>query len=313
MANESKAMFGLIGTITSDVITYESGATFKGIGGILYQVAVLCGLGEEVFLYTNCGQEIYPEVEKAIKGWTALHTQGISKVSGRGNQVRLHYPEKGERLEILESVVPALNSNKIIRDLPDLKMLIMVLNSGFDIELKEWRKIVRRSSCPIWLDIHSLALAKKLGVHRNYLSLPEWEDWARGATYLQANKQEVASMLGHPKVLPDEKELDPFGKKALSLGIDAIFITLGKEGVLVFTAEDSMKISAPQVENVVDTTGCGDVFCAGTAWKLAQGISPFEAASFGIELASKATKVSGISGTYALTVNQRNKMRKEAR
>lgn len=306
-------MFGLIGTITSDVITYESGATFKGIGGILYHAAVLCGLGEEVFLYTNCGEEIFPEVERIIKGWTTLHTQGISTVSGRGNQVRLHYPEKGERLEILESVVPALNSNQIIRDLNDLKMLIMVLNSGFDIELKEWRKIVRRSSCPIWLDIHSLALAKKLGVPRNYLSLSEWKDWAKGATYLQANKQEVASMLGHPQKLPTEAEIEVFGKMALEIGIEALFITLGKEGVLALTTEDSLKISAPQVENVVDTTGCGDVFCAGTAWKLVQGVSPFEAASFGIELASKATKVSGISGTYALAVRQRNKMRKEAR
>jgi hypothetical protein len=313
MTKHSKAEFGLIGTITSDVITYESGATFKGIGGILYQAAVLCGLGEEVFLCTNCGQEIFPEVEKIIKGWTTLHTQGISTVSGRGNQVRLHYPEKGERLEILESVVPAMNSGKIIRNLTDLKMLVIVLNSAFDIELKEWREIVRRSRCPIWLDIHSLALSKNLGVPRYYRSLPEWKDWAKGVTYLQANKQEVASMLGHPQKLPTEVEFETFSKIALEIGIAVLFITLGKEGVLVLTTEDSLKISAPQVENVVDTTGCGDVFCAGTAWKLAQGVSPFEAASFGIELASKATKVSGVRATHALAVKQRKKMRKETR
>ena len=45
--------FGLIGTITYDVITIEGKTIHEGLGGILYQAAVLCGLGCEVNLYTN--------------------------------------------------------------------------------------------------------------------------------------------------------------------------------------------------------------------------------------------------------------------
>ena len=41
-------VFGLIGTITSDHIVREDGATFEGLGGVLYQAAVFSGLGEGV-------------------------------------------------------------------------------------------------------------------------------------------------------------------------------------------------------------------------------------------------------------------------
>ena len=53
---EKSEKFGLVGTITHDVITYATGQVFRGLGGILYQAAALCGLGRDVFLYTCLGK-----------------------------------------------------------------------------------------------------------------------------------------------------------------------------------------------------------------------------------------------------------------
>lgn len=291
---------GLMGTITFDWITHESGASWKGVGGVLYQGAVLCALGKKVFLYTNLGKDLIPEVEKITEGWPTLRKKGIHPVPGSGNQVHLHYPEKGERKEILKSVVPPMNSDPVIQDISELDMLILVINSGFDIELEEWRKIVRSASCPIWLDIHSLALSKELNVPRKYRPLPEWMEWREGATYIQANLKETASMLGHPEKEPSEAEMLQFGEKTFVSGARAVFITLGKEGVLVMTPGRSKKISSIQVDEVVDTTGCGDVFCGGTVAGLSEGEDPFEAAGFGLKLASKAVKARGIEETYIM-------------
>ena len=55
---------GLIGTVTYDIITSEAGSAFEGIGGVLYQAAVLCGLGKHVSLYANLGDELAPEFSK---------------------------------------------------------------------------------------------------------------------------------------------------------------------------------------------------------------------------------------------------------
>lgn len=297
--------FGLIGTITYDFITSESGASSKGVGGVLYQAAALCGLGKNVALYTNLGQELVPEVEKIIKNWPAIQRKGINYVPGPGNHVHLFYPERGERIEELKYVVPPLNPNQIIESLPESGMLILVLNSGFDIKLEDWRKIVEAASCPIWIDIHSLVLAKKLNTQRKYLPLPEWKEWTSGASFLQANRKEVASMLGHPEREASEAELHDFGEMALGLGVKAVFITMGKEGVLVVASEGTKKISSADVKEVVDTTGCGDAFCSATAAKLAEEREPFESASFGLLLATKAACVRGVEETYALACDYR--------
>ena len=292
--------FGLIGTITYDVITHETGAGFRGVGGVLHQAAVLCGLNEEVFLYTNLGEELSDEFSASIKKWKTLHRQGINFVPGPGNRVFLDYPRKGERLEVLKSVVPPLNPEKILHDIKDLDFLVLVMNSGFDLEKEDWQNIRREAVCPLWLDIHSLLLEKKLNSPRSYISFPHWKEWTEGVHYFQANSTEVASMLGHPGADLSETDMRHFGKMAKELGIHAVFITLGEKGALVMTENQTRKIAVKDNTTVVDSTGCGDVFCAGTAAKLVEGRDPFDAAQYGLQLASAAVGVAGISATYEL-------------
>jgi len=298
---------GLIGTVTYDIITSEAGSAFEGIGGVLYQAAVLCGLGKHVSLYANLGDELAPEYSKATNKWPNLDSHGIQHVPGPGNRVCLHYPEEGERIEVLKSVVPPLDPDYIVGDLLQLEMLVLIINSGFDVKLKDWRKIVSAASCPIWLDVHSLSLAKKLDTPREYTHLEEWKEWTEGVDYLQANKKEVASMLGYPEKLPSEHEINIFGREAFSIGVKVVFITLGKEGGIVLTPEVSKKIAAPQAENIVDTTGCGDVFCAATISKLVDDAEAFDAALFGLRLATKAVSIRGVEETYSLTTRQGGK------
>lgn len=294
--------FGLIGTITHDVITFASGRSLKGLGGVLYQAAVFCGLGKEVFLYTNIGQELVRDMEKVVKNWKTVRRGGVSRVPGPGNQVYLHYPEKGERVEILKSVVPPLEPGQVIKDIKKFAMLILIVNSGFDIKLPDWRKVILSASCPVWIDIHSLLLSRELNVERRYFPLKEWTEWVEGVHFIQANAKEVATMLGSPDRIPSESELFSFARMVFDLGAAAVFITLGKEGVLVITPEEHRKLSALQAKKVVDTTGCGDVFCAAVVAKLASGEDTFSAASFGIELATEAVSVKGVEETYRLAL-----------
>jgi sugar/nucleoside kinase (ribokinase family) len=225
--------FALLGTITHDVITQASGRVLSGEGGILYQAAGLCGLGQHVTFYTHIGKDIFPRVKPVIDRWPTCDSSRIVVMPGPGNSVFLHYPEKGERVEVLESHVPPLRPDRLLKELPGVSFLILVINSGFDIALRDWRRIVRRAGCPIWFDIHSLALTLELHKARRYRPLPEWRDWAEGTTYLQANLKEVSSMLGEPEQIPSGERLSRFGELALELGIEAAFITLGAEGVLV--------------------------------------------------------------------------------
>jgi len=291
-------MLGLFGTITFDKIIIEKGSSFSNVGGILYQAAVLLGLGLKIKIYSNLGVEISDKVFAVIKKWGNFDRTGIKLVPGKGNQVTLYYPYEGEREEILYSVVPPYDPEIILRDKNKLKGFMAVFNSGYDLTFEDWRKIVNGLDCPIWLDIHSLALERKTGEKRNYRVFTEWTDWVEGVTYLQANQKEVASMLGKPECTPSIEEIMKVAKQAFLYGIKNVFVTLGKEGVLVISPKQSFKITPLQVNKVIDTTGCGDVFAAATMAKLIEGEETYQATRFGIELASKSVLLTGPSEIY---------------
>lgn len=300
MSRKKSEVFGLVGTITYDFISFSSGQSFSGSGGILYQAAALCGLGKEVHLFSNLGEELLPIVKKATSKWPGCKIRGLCVVPGPGNRVHLRYPARGERVEVLESCVPALNPDPLIHKASRFGLLIAVVNSGRDFSFQDWRRIVGAVKPPIWLDIHSLPLSFILHRPRSYQPLTRWRDWVEGVAYLQANKKEVAAMLGDPGGLPSLARIKRFGREALELGLRAVFITLGKMGVLVMAPGASRVLEPPALRGVVDTTGCGDVFCAATAAGLAAGADPVEATLLGVRLSSAAAMVAGVEQTYAL-------------
>ncbi len=292
---------GLIGTVTHDFITSDSGYKREGLGGILYQAAAFSGLGWECVLFTNLGQDLLPLVKRTTALWEKLDTESWSLVPGPGNRVFLHYPAGGERQEVLESVVPSLDPGPALRNLGYLDFIVFVINSGYDISLKNWRRIVAAAECPLWLDLHSLALTKNLGSPRAYQAKPEWKDWAAEVDYVQANAAEMAAMGGRPGQVLSEDELDELGLSALELGTRAVFVTLGNLGVRVITPQGSQNIATRDAKIVSDTTGCGDVFCAAAVSRLQESESPLQAADYGVRLATEAVGVAGVQQTFELT------------
>jgi sugar/nucleoside kinase (ribokinase family) len=296
--------FAVMGTIGYDVITHEGGEGYSGVGGILYQAAGLCGLGLDVALFANVSEEYEADVRAITNRWPTCRVEGVRAVPGPGNRVFLHYPVRGERVEVLRSHVPPLDPQRIVEGLVDCAMLISVINSGFDIDLDGWRKVVGRARCPIWFDVHSLVLTQVVGETRHYRPLTDWPAWVEGVTYLQANVKEVASMLGRPESLPGREELVGFGTAAINLGVRAVFLTMGKDGAMVLTRGGARRIGCREAGRVVDTTGCGDIFCAAASAMLASGSTPEGAASFGVELASEAVAAAGVMATYELIKNR---------
>ncbi len=291
--------FGLIGSVTLDTIHLPSGKTRRSLGGILYQAATLCGLKKKPLLIANVSEEIRGKVLETIRSWPGLRKEGITWVPGPGHEVVLYYQRRGERREKLKSAVRPLSANQVLSHLPGLGFLMVVFNSGFEFDLITWRQIVASCSFPVWVDLHSLVLSANYGVRR-YESFPSWPSWVEGITYLQANAREAACLLSHPGEEATQQELLDLTARCLSLGVKAVFITLGKKGVLVASKEGTEVIPAPLPKKVVDTTGCGDCFAAATAAKLRHGASVKEAASFGLRVASRVAGVSGVRAAFGL-------------
>jgi len=64
------------------------------------------------------------------------------------------------------------------------------------------------------------------------------------------------------------------------LGARGVVLTMGADGSLLMTDRDRMRLPAHEVK-VVDTSGCGDAYCAGFIRGLLLGWKPPECAQLG--------------------------------
>jgi ribokinase len=77
-----------------------------------------------------------------------------------------------------------------------------------------------------------------------------------------------------------------------ALGVRDAIVTLGREGALVSTGDDTVEVPALPVQ-AVDTTAAGDAFCGGLAVGLARGDDLIEAARFAARVAALAVTKAG--------------------
>jgi len=104
------------------------------------------------------------------------------------------------------------------------------------------------------------------------------------------NEEQARLMTGH-----DDPEAA--AKALLGLGPAAVVVTLGAEGSLLATADGAVRLPALEVE-VVDTTGCGDAYCAGFITGLVHGQDLETAARWGT--AAAATVAQGLGSDACL-------------
>lgn len=99
---------------------------------------------------------------------------------------------------------------------------------------------------------------------------------------LFANADELMSLF-------ETDDLDAALARAGSL-CPIVAITNGAEGSVVFSEEGSQHVPAAAVENVVDTTGAGDLYAAGFLFGITHGMTPAESAALGSKTAAECIK-----------------------
>ncbi|MBM7824993.1 ribokinase [Arcanobacterium pluranimalium] len=86
-------------------------------------------------------------------------------------------------------------------------------------------------------------------------------------------------------------------------GFASVVITLGARGALVSHDDAMVEVPSPRV-HAVDTTGAGDAFVGGLAYRLAAGDSLEEAARFAVRVGAFACTGHGAQTSYAHSVEQ---------
>lgn len=107
----------------------------------------------------------------------------------------------------------------------------------------------------------ALALSDTFCVERHH---QEFRELVAGPVdILFANRAELASLY-------ETEDLDA-GVAALRHDVELGCVTLGKEGSLLVTPDDIVRVPAEEISPPVDTTGAGDQYAAGVLYGVAQG------------------------------------------
>lgn len=143
-----------------------------------------------------------------------------------------------------------------------------------------------------------LAAARDTGTVVTMDPLSNLPDLLKGAAaflphvdHFLPNEEQAAAMTG-------EDDPEKAARALLAEGPRTVIVTLGGDGSLVATADAAHRVPVLPAE-VVDTTGCGDAYCAGFITGLTHGKDVLEAARWGA--AAAATVAQGLGSDARLT------------
>ena len=119
---------------------------------------------------------------------------------------------------------------------------------------------------------------------------------------LKPNGRELilASQAELPKKIEPEN-IKPYGHALFSKTMRPVFVTLGEDGILVFTEAGDEHIPAIQVDTPIDVVGAGDSCMAAIVSSLCSGAEPAQAAFLGNIVASITIQQIGTTGTASPT------------
>jgi len=104
---------------------------------------------------------------------------------------------------------------------------------------------------------------------------------------LFGNKDEV-------KILTGESDPIAAGKKILQMGAKIALVKIGSEGSYLFYDDKVETIPVYKAENVLDSTGCGDIYAGGFLYGYSKNYSLVESAHIASYLAGKIIQVPGV-------------------
>jgi hypothetical protein len=268
---------GVVGTMVWDTI-FGRGAEMKPVeewGGISYALATLeaaLPADWEIVPLIKVGSDLAPQANEFLHKLS--HRAAAARfveVPEPNNRVTLRYQDLERVAEHLTGGVSPWTWNELGPMVQDLDALYVNFISGFEMQLKTAQCLRQGFKGPIYADLHSLFL----GVGRDGLRVPEALDntvgWFSCFDAIQLNEDEM-TLVGE-----DPMEV---AASALGAGVGLLIVTLGPLGAVYFAApgfrfldwnrwEDrsagpasTSRIPAATGGEVLDPTGCGDVFGA---------------------------------------------------
>jgi len=276
----------VVGPIPRDHITTSKGKVIEKYGAVTHPAIALCKLLSEhgtVIPIAHVHKSDEAAIRAILSNYPNMNLEGISAKADRGAVIELQFVDQNNRLEKQTAFMTPITPEDIEIAI-DADVFVFVPITDHEVPLVTLKHIKERGKpdAVTILDAHgSTTVVTTQGVRERRF----WTDrdlWLPYIDVLKMNIEEAGCCwfaneykiedLEQQYTELSEEEMAAFAKHCLEKGVKAVYITLDERGCMLYTLPggelQSEFISSVPVQEVIDTTGCGDSFAGGLAYGL---------------------------------------------
>lgn len=265
----------------------DGGITAGGKGA--NQAVAAANLGARVRMVGAVGTDAYAEPASELLRASGVDLSAVDTVEGATGLAVITVSEDGENTII---VVPGANAavagDFVSARREAIEAGVIVLLQG-EIPVDGFRQAVRLATGRVVVN-----LAPVIQVPHEALL---------AADPLVANEHEAGLILGQLGVsdIPDAEE--EMARVLLNQGFRSVVLTRGPRGAVVASGEEVTAIPTPVVE-AVDSTGAGDAFVGALVFRLAEGDTLVDAATFAARVGAFSATRRGAQVSYPTATDE---------
>jgi sugar/nucleoside kinase (ribokinase family) len=285
----------IVGPIPRDHIVTHQGDLIQKWGCVTHPVMALSSLGIEdleivpVSHVRNVDNDNVREVFKGAKGINLNH---ITSKNDQGDIISLRFIDMNNRLErqtgFMDPILP-----EDFEKLLDCNVFVFIPISDYEISLSALQYLRKASNGIIIFDAHGPTTGCLITGERKRKFWIDRDQWLPYIDVLKMNLEEAHASwfkkeyesqdFVEDDAAVDRDALREFALHCLSKGVKCVYITVDSRGCLVYYKERGKlkedMVTAVKVDNVIDTTGCGDSFAGGVGYGLIQNPKDYIAAA----------------------------------
>jgi adenosine kinase len=285
----------IIGPIPRDHIVTHQGDLIQKWGCVTHPVMALSALAVpdmEIVPVSHVRRVDNDNVKEVFKDARGVNLEHITSKNDQGDIISLRFIDMNNRLErqtgFMDPLLP-----KDFEKLIDCEVFVFIPISDYEISLDALKYLKRKSKGVVIFDAHGPTTACLINGQRQRKFWVDRDQWLPYIDVLKMNLEEAQASwfkkeyesqeFTEPVGDVDRDELREFAMHCLNMGVRAVYITVDSRGCLVYwkvRGKLKEELVAPvKVENVVDTTGCGDSFAGGVGFGLLQNPTDYVAAA----------------------------------
>lgn len=295
----------ILGPIPRDTISTHKNETIKKYGCVTHPAIALAKLLEgtgEVILISHVHKKDYPLIRELFSSFENINIDGIDSSSDRGTVIELNFLDQNNRVEkqtaFMNPILP-----KDVKPFLDAEAFVFVPITDFEISLSTLKFIKKNSKAMIIFDAHGPTTTMNINGSRERKFWIDHDEWLPYIDVLKMNLEESLCCWFKNEYNIEEmgfydedntEHLDAFASYVLKKGVSFLYVTLDSRGCVAYSLKNAKLnkdfIPAVPVDEVIDTTGCGDSFAGGLAYGFTYHNDPIVAARFANTLGALRTQ-----------------------